>query len=137
MRSYHYAPRQLEITTKFYGHFSKDQPERSRSVPTYLGHSSLSASVTLYDITIVGGTFTQTYKPSEIATLFQPLAKLSAQRRLLPPTALKCQLKLPAVRYSRFRHTSIIRCDLSCLSNKQCLLLLVRINSKHSCQCQL
>ncbi|KAF4625028.1 hypothetical protein G7Y89_g13140 [Cudoniella acicularis] len=42
---------------------------------TYLGHSSLSASVILYDITIVGGTYTQTYGPSEIATLFKPFSK--------------------------------------------------------------
>ncbi|KAH8654033.1 hypothetical protein BGZ60DRAFT_547426 [Tricladium varicosporioides] len=40
---------------------------------TYLGHSSLSASVILFDVTIVGGTFTQTYAPTEIATLFSVL----------------------------------------------------------------
>lgn len=40
---------------------------------TYLGHSSLSASIILYDVTIVGGTETQTYGPTEIATLFSVL----------------------------------------------------------------
>jgi hypothetical protein len=37
---------------------------------TYLGTSSLSASVITYDITIVGGTTTSTYGPTEIATVF-------------------------------------------------------------------
>lgn len=42
---------------------------------TYLRTSSLSASVILYDITIIGGTQTDTYGLTETATLFQVFSK--------------------------------------------------------------
>ena len=47
---------------------------------TYLGHSSLSASVILYDITIVGGTYTETYGPTETATLFKAFSKTTSTK---------------------------------------------------------
>ncbi|KAE9363823.1 hypothetical protein N431DRAFT_432002 [Stipitochalara longipes BDJ] len=57
---------------------------------TYLGTSSLSASVILYDVTIVGGTFTQTYGPTETATLFQAFSKTISTKAVT--TSYKPQL---------------------------------------------
>lgn len=92
---------------------------------TYLGHSTLSTSVILFGVTIVGGTSTQTYGPSEIATLFKAFSKTistktvtTSYRSQVPArTASSTQFSLPTpVSYVATYPVSQISSACSCLS---------------------